>query len=179
VEALAHIVNFSIHIALVLLWAKWSRLDVGLRPPLVGAAWPWIALFSLWIGTERLIATIRPIEVDSEWIDWLQGLSFLEDFAYTVVLAPVFEELLFRGAMFAALLRRWGIWAATIVPSILWAALHVQYEAWYVVSIAGSGVVLAMARWRSGSLYVPLALHAAANLLDLLLGYLPSPAPPA
>jgi membrane protease YdiL (CAAX protease family) len=37
-----------------------------------------------------------------------------------------------------------------------------------MASIAGSGVVLAIARWKSGSLYVPLALHAGFNLATTL-----------
>lgn len=85
-----------------------------------------------------------------------------------VVTGPVFEELLFRGAMFSALLRRWGIWVAVVVPSILWAFLHIGYEQWFVASIAASGVVLAIIRWKSGSLYVPLCLHATGNLLVTL-----------
>ena len=70
--------------------------------------------------------------------------------------------------MFAALLRRWGIWAAAIVPSLIWGLLHVQYEWWVVASIAGSGVLLAMVRWKSQSLYLPVGLHAAWNLLVTL-----------
>ncbi len=85
-----------------------------------------------------------------------------------VVTGPVLEEILFRGAMFSALLRRWGTWVAAIVPSILWALLHVGYEPWFVASIAISGVVLAIIRWKSGSLYVPLFLHVAGNLLTVI-----------
>lgn len=85
-----------------------------------------------------------------------------------VLLAPVAEELFFRGAMFAALLRRWGIRTAVIVPSLIWAIMHVQYGWWDVALIAGSGVLLAMVRWKSGSLYLPVGLHAAWNLLVTL-----------
>ena len=70
--------------------------------------------------------------------------------------------------MFSSLLRRWGIWVAAIVPSVLWALLHIGYEPWFVVSIGGSGVVLAIIRWKSGSLYVPLCLHAGGNLLGII-----------
>lgn len=70
--------------------------------------------------------------------------------------------------MFAALLRRWGIWTAAVIPSLLWGLLHIEYEWWTMASFAGSGVLLAMIRWKSGSLYLPIALHAGWNLLATL-----------
>ena len=98
----------------------------------------------------------------------MEQFSLLDELIVVVVLAPVCEELLFRGAMFSALLRRWGIRTAAIVPSLIWAIIHIQYEWWFVASIAGSGVLLALVRWKGGSIYLPIALHAAYNLLVTL-----------
>jgi uncharacterized protein len=169
VDFTAGLIEFAIFTAAILLWAKRSKLDLGTRPPDLRAAWPWILFFIAWLGAEWAIVTAYPVEVDPEWQEELERLSLLEDLALTVLLGPVFEELLFRGALFAALIRRWGISVAAIVPSALWGLIHVQYEAWYAVSIACSGVILAMIRWKSGSLYVPIALHSGFNLFDLLM----------
>lgn len=161
----------------VLVWAAWSKLDLGLRAPVLSGVWPWIALYVAWIGVEGVIVAAHPVETDPEWLRVLDHLSFAEELAIAVVLSPIFEELLFRGAMFAALMRRWGIWVATIVPSLLWGLLHVQYEFWFACSIAGSGFILAMIRWKSDSLYVPLVLHAGYNLYALMM--VPTPIAPA
>ncbi|HEV2080002.1 MAG TPA: CPBP family intramembrane glutamic endopeptidase [Allosphingosinicella sp.] len=98
----------------------------------------------------------------------MEQLSFGEELILSVLLPPVMEELLFRGAMFAALLRRWGIRAAAVAPSLLWAFLHVRAEWWFMASLVGAGILLAMIRWKSGSIYLPVGLHAAVNLLVAL-----------
>ncbi len=151
----------------VLLWATWSKLDLGLRSPIFREAWRWIALFVAWIGIEAIILWFHPFDLDPRLVDELERFTFAEKIVIIVLLGPFFEELLFRGAMFAALLRRWGIWPAIIVPSVLWGLLHTQYEFWFVCSIIGSGVILAVIRWKTDSLYVPLVLHAGYNLYTL------------
>ncbi len=167
------LISVAIITAATLAWARWSKLDLGLRPPALKGVWPWIGLFVLWCGAEQAVAAFLPVDVDAAWLEEMRRLSLAEELVLGVVLGPLWEELLFRGAMFSALLRRWGIWAAAIVPSLLSGLTHVQYEWWYAASIAGSFVVLAIIRWKSGSIYPPLALHAAFNLAITLSPYLP------
>ena len=164
----AELTSFAIVAAATVAWAKWSKLDLGLRPPAVEGVWPWVGLFVLWCAAEEVVDIFYPVQVRAEWLEELGQLSLPEELVLAVLVGPLCEELLFRGAMFSALLRRWGIWAAAIVPSLLSGLVHVQYEGWYVVSIAGSCVVLAMIRWKSGSIYLPLGLHAAFNLAATL-----------
>lgn len=161
----AELVSLAIVAAATLLWARWSQLDLGLRRPALAGALPWAGLFALWCAVETVIVvTFWPVDVDSRWLEEIGRLSPLEYFLLSVVLDPLWEELFFRGAMFSALIRRWGIWVAALVPSLLWGLIHTQYEWWYMASIAGSGVVLAMVRWKSGSIWLPLGLHAGFNL---------------
>ena len=168
-ELVAELVTVAVLTAIVLAWADRSKLDLGLhRRPALIAAWPWAALYAAWIAAEWHLLGVYPVDVDPEFLEWIEQLSLIEEIALTVLVWPLFEELLLRGAMFSALLRRWGLWAAVVVPSLIWGLMHLQYEGWLLASIAGTGVVLAMARWKSGSLYVPLALHAGSNFVDLL-----------
>lgn len=168
VEFVAHLADSAILATIALLWARWSRLDLGFSVPAFRKAEPWVLLFILWRTAEWAITIFIPIEADPEWLAWTEQLSLGEDLIVFVLLAPVAEEIFFRGAMFAALLRRWGIWTAALVPSLIWALLHVQYEWWIVASLFGSGVLLAMVRWKGGSLYLPVGLHAAWSLLVTL-----------
>jgi len=168
VEIVPGVFDFVVITAVVLLWAKWAKLDLGLRVPALSGAWPWILLYIVWCGAEWVAARAHPIEADSQWVERVAQRSLLESILLFAMIAPLWEELLFRGAMFSALMRRWGIWAAAIVPSLLWALLHLQYEWWLVASLAGSGMVLAILRWKSGSLYLPLILHASGNLMAAL-----------
>jgi membrane protease YdiL (CAAX protease family) len=163
-----YFLDFAVFTSIALLWARWARLDLGFRRPAYRAAEPWALMFILWLTAEWALALILPFEVDPDWLAELEQFSLLDELIVVVVLAPVCEELLFRGAMFSALLRRWGIRTAAIVPSLIWAIIHIQYEWWFVASIAGSGVLLALVRWKGGSIYLPIALHAAYNLLVTL-----------
>lgn len=163
-----YFLDFAVFTSIALLWARWARLDLGFRRPAYRAAEPWALMFILWLTAEWALTLTLPFEVDPDWLAELEQFSLLDELIVVVVLAPVCEELLFRGAMFSALLRRWGIRTAAIVPSLIWAIIHIQYEWWFVASIAGSGVLLALVRWKGGSIYLPIALHAAYNLLVTL-----------
>lgn len=92
--------------------------------------------------------------------------------------APLSEELLFRGFLFAALARsRLGVAGAAVVTTAAWAALHGNYSAFGVFEVAVIGLFLSWLLWRTGSLWVPIFCHALYNTaLTLLLSALPLPA---
>ena len=87
-----------------------------------------------------------------------------------VIAAPVFEEVLFRGFLFEGLRRtRMGAGGTIVVTTLLWTLMHVaQYDLYFLTLIALIGILLGIARERSGSLYVPLAIHGVNNLLGTL-----------
>ena len=103
--------------------------------------------------------------------------SIIETTRYTILLwfalviaAPVFEEVLFRGFLYEGLRRtRMGAGGTIVVTTLLWTLLHVaQYDLYFLTLIALIGILLGIARERTGSLYVPLAIHAVNNLLSTL-----------
>lgn len=88
-----------------------------------------------------------------------------------VLLAPVAEELLFRGLLHRALRRRRGPVAATVLSSALFAVVHLDVAVTQPLALVGLalvGAVLALAYERSGGLLVPVAAHAAYNATALL-----------
>jgi len=82
-----------------------------------------------------------------------------------VVAAPVMEEVIFRGFMFRGLAAsRVGVAGAIVLTALFWAALHAgQYNLLDTGMIFGFGLILGGARATSGSLYLPLFLHALNN----------------
>ena len=85
-------------------------------------------------------------------------------FVALVVFAPLFEETLFRGFLFRGWSRSPLRASGTIaLTAALWAALHVQYDAFIVGGLFLYGVLLGTARQRTGTLVVPLLLHALTN----------------
>lgn len=82
-----------------------------------------------------------------------------------VVAAPVFEELLFRGFFFEGLQRSpVGKIGAIFITSASWALIHQQYELLEIFTIFLIGIILAIAKLRTRSLYVPIAMHMLMNL---------------
>jgi CAAX protease family protein len=83
----------------------------------------------------------------------------------TVVTAPLFEEIIFRGF----LMRGWsesriGAMGAVMLSSLVFAAIHVQYNLVNMAVVLGLGLLLGVMRWRSGSTMLTMVLHAAWNL---------------
>ncbi len=76
------------------------------------------------------------------------------------IVAPVAEEIVFRGVIFGYL-RRWGLPAAILVSTALFAALHLP--AVPVTQIVG-GIIFAVAYQTGRSLMVPIVIHVLGNL---------------
>ncbi|GAB5541425.1 MAG: hypothetical protein SangKO_011850 [Sandaracinaceae bacterium] len=89
-------------------------------------------------------------------------------FGAAVVLAPVAEELLFRGLVFPHLSRFFSPWGAIVGSAVLFGMLHVAHG-FMLVGPLTLGLVLGWARWRSGSVGVPILLHATFNGTATLL----------
>jgi membrane protease YdiL (CAAX protease family) len=89
----------------------------------------------------------------------------------TVLLAPIFEEILFRGFLLQAFL----LWAprsrlaCSVLTSLLFAAMHTQYIHWQTIAVLTLfSIMLCYARLRSNGLLLPIVLHMLNNLIALL-----------
>lgn len=86
-----------------------------------------------------------------------------------VVLAPIAEEIFFRGFLYPALRSRFGILLAAVIDGLIFGALHYgQGDGWLVLPTIGVfGVVMCLLYERVGSLYPLIAVHAALNAIAL------------
>lgn len=95
-----------------------------------------------------------------------------------VVLAPIIEEVTFRGVALGALISRGiGPIAAVILSSAAFALIHMQYAPAALIVVFISGVGFAVLRLLSGSISVPIVAHAVANADVLVLQWLASSPP--
>jgi len=91
--------------------------------------------------------------------------SLLLFFIAVVIVAPISEEIAFRGLLFRGLAASWlGVSGATVLTSAAWAAMHVQYDAFTLAQIFFIGLLLGWIRWASGSTLLTIVLHMLANL---------------
>jgi membrane protease YdiL (CAAX protease family) len=75
--------------------------------------------------------------------------------------APLNEEFLFRGFLMRGwAVSRLGAVGAIVLTSAIWAAIHIQYDWFGVSEIFGLGLLLGYVRLRTGTLLVPLMMHA-------------------
>lgn len=85
-----------------------------------------------------------------------------------IVLGSAAEEIGVRGYMLQVLMRRNGAVRAVLFTSLVFAAAHMGNNAASAASMANTflaGAALGYAYWRSGSLWLPMGMHAAWNLL--------------
>jgi membrane protease YdiL (CAAX protease family) len=81
-------------------------------------------------------------------------------------LAPLVEELVFRGLLYGWIAGRWGSIAGLVVSSLAFAAAH--YEPAHIILVLPLGVLFGGLRWRSGSLLPSLVAHMANNSFAVL-----------
>lgn len=81
--------------------------------------------------------------------------------AGAVLVAPFCEELFFRGFLFAGLLERMRFWPAALLSAFLFGLAHGDVGSFAVLFVFG--IVLAVVRWRVGSFWPGVIIHAANN----------------
>jgi membrane protease YdiL (CAAX protease family) len=86
---------------------------------------------------------------------------------FAVVVAPVFEETLFRGFIYPVLKTKWGLWPALVVVSLVFAAIHFHVPS--LLPLFLLGIALGLAYESSGTLLAPIVLHAVFNGTNILM----------
>lgn len=165
----------AIPVLLVLLKAArlpqqhWSQ-TLALTPVAAKRYLPWLGVFALYYGAATLVNWLWPVE-PGEFIESMIGVRHLGLFITMVLVAPVVEELVFRGYFFQA----WrisflGLWGTLLVTSVLFTLIHAgQYPMLIMAMLFSFSLILGLAREKTGSVYVPMAMHATNNLLAFIL----------
>jgi membrane protease YdiL (CAAX protease family) len=86
---------------------------------------------------------------------------------FAVVIAPLLEEGLFRGILQPLFIRRFGAVAGVVLVALGFAALHMDVGTF--VTLALISIALSFAYARTGSLWVPVLMHALFNAVNLTL----------
>ena len=81
----------------------------------------------------------------------------------SVILAPLFEEMLFRGYLFGAVRSATGAPLAVLVSAAAFALFHFENGPLFVAFVLPTGLLLGYAREATGSIALGLLIHAAMN----------------
>ena len=98
--------------------------------------------------------------------------AFLMFFLYPVVLAPVFEEIMYRGLVITALEKgkKWGL--DVLGSAALFGVLHISNHGWVLTDFfvyMGGGLIFAALFRMTKSIYWPIGLHIVYNGIGQIL----------
>ena len=87
-----------------------------------------------------------------------------------VVFAPFFEEPFARGFLFEGFRRsQLGLAGAVVLTSLVWTALHIGYNVYSLGAIFIFGIILGLVRYKTGSLWSTVLMHAFYNAIGMTL----------
>ena len=166
--AIGGVVQYAIILAVVLLLSRGiAPQALGLRRPASwarAAGWIVAGLVSIWVIGSILNIFLKAGEeqglVPDGW-DSSRAAPFVANFVVVAAVAPVVEELTYRGLGFAALRDARGATAAVVLTAIAFGLAHGLVVALPVLTIFGA--ILAWLRWKTESLYPTIILHAVFN----------------
>lgn len=94
---------------------------------------------------------------------FMQEFSGLQLFylLMAVIVAPLFEEILFRGMVFPYLVKRGGLAGGTVMVSLLFALMHFHLPSFVPLFLLSA--TLCLVYWRTGTLWVSIGMHAIFN----------------
>lgn len=167
-------IGFILAPILVATWfATRPRLeDFGLGRP--GRVWVAVGLTAaIYVGFIIFSAAwVSVLGIDSQ--DTLPDELGVDDATVNLVLvlllvtimAPVAEEILFRGYVFRAMRNATPYWVAAIISGVIFGGIHLgSSPVGFIVPLMVLGAGLALLYQWTGSLYAPVALHALNNAI--------------
>jgi membrane protease YdiL (CAAX protease family) len=86
-----------------------------------------------------------------------------------VVVAPIFEEIFFRGFLFQGIRNsRLGSMGAIGLTSLLWAVIHLQYDVYGMATVFALGLLFGIARLKTDSIHLLMVMHSFVGLVATL-----------
>jgi len=162
-------------LALAARFAGWRASDylALVIPKHRAALTPVVSMAVFVLGYDALTSllshdVVSPFQLDTYRSARAAGLLPMLWLAFVIV-APLGEEIVFRGFLY----RGWARSPRSVAPAIavisaLWAMMHVQYDWFGILQIFLLGLLLGWARWRSGSTLLAVGLHALANVWAMI-----------
>jgi membrane protease YdiL (CAAX protease family) len=169
--SIAEVIAGSIAIALIL-FLVWIRRGPGfrdylaLRLPTRFKTLQWLLYGILLAGLLDGLSYLFGYAIVPPWMQTIyRSAVFLPLLLVALlVVAPVLEELFFRAFLFEGVCHtRLGDLGAILVASLVWASIHLQYEWFYIGQIFALGLLLGVARSRTGSIVPPMLMHSLFN----------------
>jgi membrane protease YdiL (CAAX protease family) len=171
--AIMEIVSGLICIPLTLFFTKLRKNIsvenyIGFREPLKKEWVEWLLILGafLFLSDAVTFSLHRPI-VPPFMIEAYKTASFLPALLFAIIIvAPIFEEIFFRGFFFQGIrYSRLGPIGAIVITSLIWAAIHLQYDIYGITTLFAFGLLLGIARIKTDSIHLLMVMHSLASLV--------------
>lgn len=125
-----------------------------------------------------LIAMIYPVEPDLQ--DFAKILLMVDSYGELflavimgVILAPIGEEIYFRGFLYPALRSRFGVTKGIIFTALFFSSMH--FDLYRLIPIAAGGIGLTYLYEKSGNIWTNIIAHGVWNAIMIALIFLAYP----
>lgn len=156
-------------------WEECGRFQF--RWAYLGVFFLFFILMFVWVNITTLIfpSTQNGSEMMKEAAN-LTGISyFIMRILYGSLIAPIVEELVFRGLLMTALSKFKKYYVDVVVSSTLFSLIHVLQYGWVLTDFivyAGAGLLFGMLFRYTRSVYWPMALHILWNTFLIVVSLL-------
>ena len=156
-------------------WKECGRLQF--RWAYLGVFFLSFILMFLWVNiTTRIFPSTQNGSAIKETVANLTGISyFVTRILYGSLIAPIVEELVFRGLLMIALSKFKKYYIDVIISSTLFSLIHVLQYGWVLTDFivyAGAGLLFGMLFLYTRSVYWPMALHIVWNTFLIVVSLL-------
>lgn len=175
--ALATVITSVVGFGLTLLFAKlregWSISEyLALNRVPWKTLVAWLSLFILFlVCSAGLVSGLREHSTTLELMVEVYNTAYFVPLLWIglILVAPLFEEVLFRGFIFRGLQHsRLGNRGAILGTALVWSVVHLGYDPYDKAVLFFGGILLGVARLRSASVYPAVAMHSMMNLIAMV-----------
>ena len=139
------------------------RERLAWNPVSGGVLLRWLLLWAAWLVVTELVTNALGRPAPTPFT--ARGAALAIRIVGIVVLAPLLEELAFRGVFFSLLRSRLGPGATVGGTALLFTLAHGQYGPPDLIQVFLDGVLFGLGRLRTGSTRVPFCMHVLGNAL--------------
>jgi len=129
----------------------------------------WLVVTAIIVAqTDLVIYLVKGELLPEQWIEIYRSVqSPLLFWVALVVATPIFEELLFRGFIFQGIRASpLGSFGAVTITAIAWTLIHHEQDPLEFSMIFILGIMLGIARLRTGSVLLTIMMHMVNNLIS-------------
>jgi membrane protease YdiL (CAAX protease family) len=156
----------------------WPARGDRLRETASGVGWGLASQVGVTVAAYVVVSALdaisgRDVEVPRQVDPTLTGWAVVALIVYAVIMAPLTEELVFRGLLFHAVADHRGFWPGAFASAIPFGLIHVVSGSALDVSVLVfmmmvTGLTWAWIHWRHRNLLVNIATHAAFNAVGVV-----------